>query len=373
MSEARVGLVANVLDYPAGGGHFWAYLNWALGLRSLGCEVTWIEKFPAAASSEQSERWIASLSDFLDPFDLGGGIALFGEPAGTAPRIVEGNRPGPIEAEGDLILNLRYDTPPEVLGRFRRTALVDVDPGLLQIWWHEGQIRVEPHDLYLTISEAVGKGDRRFPDCGVEWHWVPRPVSLDHWTKETDDAGFFTTVTHWWDRWVKFGDEYFSNSKRDSFLRFLDLPSRTNTPLELAVNLPEEDPEYALLRDHGWSVRNAAEVSGSPDAYSRYVGESRGEFSCVKPSCVRLQNAWVSDRTVCYLASGRPAIVEDTGPIGHVPDGMGFLRFTTVDQAAQALNAVQEDYEAHARSARKIAEEVFDARKTASRILELAS
>jgi glycosyltransferase involved in cell wall biosynthesis len=113
-------------------------------------------------------------------------------------------------------------------------------------------------------------------------------------------------------------------------------------------------------------------VTATPQDYAAYIRSSRGEFSCAKPSCFLLQNAWISDRTVCYLASGKPAVVEHTGPSRYLPDAEGLLRFRDLDEAAAMLEAAESDYERHSRAARALAEEHFDARKVVTRVLEKA-
>jgi hypothetical protein len=125
-----------------------------------------------------------------------------------------------------------------------------------------------------------------------------------------------------------------------------------------------------MLRSRGWAVRHAWEVSSDPQSYQKYIQGSRGEFSCVKPSCVRFQNAWISDRTVCYLASGKPAVVQHTGPSRILPDDDGLFRFRDLGEAARYLDLAATDYERHSRSARELAEEHFDARKVVGRVLE---
>ena len=122
----------------------------------------------------------------------------------------------------------------------------------------------------------------------------------------------------------------------------------------------------------GWRVRPSREVAGSPDAYRTYIQGSRGEFACAKPSCMAFQNAWVSDRTLCYLASGKPAVVQHTGPSRYLPDAEGLFRFHTIEGAAESLAAMNADYEHHCRAARALAEAHFDARKVTARILEVS-
>jgi hypothetical protein len=126
------------------------------------------------------------------------------------------------------------------------------------------------------------------------------------------------------------------------------------------------------LEANGWQVRHAHEVSSSPEAYQTYVQRSRGEFSCAKPSCMRFRNAWISDRTLCYLASGRPAVVQDTGPSFYLPHDMGLFRFSTLDDAVAAFEVIDRDYEKQRHAAREIVETWFDAQKIVPRILEQA-
>jgi glycosyltransferase involved in cell wall biosynthesis len=182
-----------------------------------------------------------------------------------------------------------------------------------------------------------------------------------------------TTISAWdADDWVVDAETQYENTKRVAFLAFQELPERTPQPLELALYLRTEADaaDRALMERRGWRIRCSREVAGSPESYRAYIHASRGEFSCAKPSCMRFRNAWVSDRTLCYLASGRPVVVQDTGPSRVLPDGEGMFRFSTVEQAAAALEAVNADYAYHSRAARALAERHFDARAVAARILE---
>jgi hypothetical protein len=184
----------------------------------------------------------------------------------------------------------------------------------------------------------------------------------------------FTTVSHWaMDEWEVGDDGLYSNDKRTGFLPFLDLPRHTSQPLELALCLaPGEEDEQEALQKGGWRVRHSYDVASTPWEYQRYIQESLGEFSCVKPSCIHLQNAWVSDRTLCYLASGKPAVVEHTGPSRVLPDSAGLFRFRDVEEAVRSLERVAGDYERQCALARAVAEEHFDAQKVVGSVLERA-
>ena len=385
------------LDYPQGGGHLWVYLNWALGLRALGCEVIWLEIVSQQESASTPKRRlrrsglvevaddpkhevhtnVATLKSRLKRFGLAQSLALHPSEGEILPEEV---REGCLDleaaaAEADLLLNLRYNLPSEVVERFRRSALVDIDPGLLQVWMSQGLVSVAPHDEYFSIGETVGQPGARFPDVGLKWHYTPPPVYLPEWPPTpADTMAPYTTIAHWWgEEWVKIEGEYRDNNKRAAFLDYLDLPSRTTAPLELALCLaPEDQEEKRLLEERGWKVRHAWDVSSDPEDYRAYIQRSRGEFSCVKPSYVWLSNAWISDRTLCYLASAKRAVVQHTGPSRFLPDAEGLIRFRSLEEAGRALSAVESEYERHSRLARELAEEHFDARKVVGGVLERA-
>src|SRR5207249_5561 len=236
-----------------------------------------------------------------------------------------------------------------------------------------------PHDVYFTIGETVGTAAAPFPDCGLEWVHIHPPVCLELWPYVHDPCCVaFTTIAGWWSgKWVKViegGKEVCTNNnKRVSFLEYATLPEMTGQPLELALLLADGDVEdRRLLERHRWRVVDAREVASGPERYQTYIHGSRGEWSCAKPFFVGLQNAWVSDRTVCYLASGKPAVVQHTGPSTYLPNGEGMFRFSTLDEAAAAFDTINSDYERQCRAAREIAEAYFDAGEVLSRILSEA-
>jgi hypothetical protein len=375
----------NVASFPEGGGHFWVYMQYVHGLRQAGCDVYWLERFRRGKDPARDAQAMTTFFDRMQRFGLEGKVLLYTQddaPEGGESAIefvgVPGGRPAAeaILRRADLLLNFHYAIDPGLLACARRTALVDIDPGLLQFWMSTGQLHVPPHDAYLTIGETVGTPAARFPDCGLSWIPFRPPVCLDLWPYTFDPrSDAFTTVAGWWSgQWVRGMVDghaiFYENTKRVSFLEFVELAARTRQPLELALYLAKNDgADLALLDRHGWRVRRSQDVAGSPQDYRGYVQRSRGEFSCAKPSCMKLQNAWISDRTLCYLASGKPAVVQHTGPSTYLPDGEGLFRFTTLEEAAAALEVVNADYERHCRAARDIAVTWFDAKQVLSHIL----
>jgi hypothetical protein len=221
----------------------------------------------------------------------------------------------------------------------------------------------------------VGAPGSRIADCGLRWRHMLPPVCLDLWPYAYEAAcSRFTTVSTWITHdYVTSGKAVLlDNTKRAAFLPFVAMPSLTSSELELALYLEGrvDADDRRLLERNGWHVRHSVEVAGTPEAYRAYVQRSRGEFSAAKPSCVAFQNAWVSDRTLCYLASGKPVVVQDTGPSRFLPNGEGMFRFSTLEQAADALDAIEASYERHCRAAREIAETHFDARLVLAQMLD---
>lgn len=368
-------LLARTLNAPTAGGHTWVYLNWALGLKALGCRIVWLEVVTPGQAVDRVRSNTIALRERLSPFALDERVALCSSGDAALPaELLADCLDLDAAAESGLLLDMAYG-PAAVVKRFRRTALLDIDPGLCQVWVSRGQIPLPPHDVYFTIGETVGRADARFPDCGIPWRHVVPCVMLDCWPVHCapSDAPF-TTVSNWimYDYWVDDDRGGYANDKRTGFLPFLDLPRVSRVPLELALSLGGADAEQRDLEARGWRVREAHQIAATPAGYQSYVQQSRGEFSCAKPSCVRLQNAWISDRTLCYLASGKPAVVQHTGPSEFLPDADGLFRFSTVGEAAAQLEAVAADYDHHSGAARALAEEFFDARKVAARLLEQA-
>jgi len=373
----------DVANFPGGGGHFWVYMQYAQGLRRLGCEVYWLEQFRPGKDPDQDTRAIATFFARMDRFGLKGRVLLYrlddgaGGPIhwiGVEPRAAEA-----VLRRADLVLNFHHAIDPRMLACTRRTAFVDIDPGLTQTWISTGALRVPPHNAYFTIGETVGTPAARFPDNGLPWRHIHPPICLDLWPYVYEPrSATFTTVAGWWSgKWIKVIEDgkevLYDNNKRVAFLQCVALPRMTNQPLALALLLANSDvTDRALLEGHGWRVHDAREVASTPERYQSYIQESRGEWSCAKPVFVKFQNAWVSDRTVCYLASGKPVVVQDTGPSAYLPDGEGMFRFSTLESAAAALETINADYERHCRAAREIAAAHFDAEQILAGMLHEA-
>jgi hypothetical protein len=345
----------------------WVYLNWALGARSCGADIVWLEGVSPQTQPDEVARLLTKLRENLRPFGLHGSVVLC--PWSDVPlnsEVAELSPPLDLAFEADAFIDLVYDLPDRVVKRFRTSALINIDPGLLETWLEQESIQIAEHTAYFTIGARPLESDR-------PWLRTQPCVALDEWpvSGSTEDAAF-TAVTGWYgNEWIEEDGQPLRNDKRSGYLPFLDVPRRTGYRIELAVDLaadPEND--LALLTGKGWSVVAAADVASSPDAYRRYIRSSLGEFGCCKPSYARRQTGWISDRTVCYLASGKPAVVQDTGPNPAIDDRPGVVRFRTVDQVAAGIESCMDSYEEACRDARSLAEQHFDAGRVVRDVLE---
>jgi hypothetical protein len=255
-----------------------------------------------------------------------------------------------------------------VLARRVRTVFIDSDPAFTQLaiakaepWYVEFFRRF---DHLFTFGSNVGTAASDIPIGTFTWHKTWQPVTLDDWHAAATVAGpHFSTVMTW--QIESFTDV--GGNKDQEFVRFIDLPSKTAQSFELAINGPQR-----LLREHGWSTVDAMGVSRSLWDYRSFIQHSRAEFGVAKHTYVATRSGWFSDRTECYLASGRPALVQDTGWTAHLPHGDGLLAFSTPEQALAGIDRINADYERHSRCAVEIAREHFDARRILPALLDEA-
>jgi hypothetical protein len=369
----------NVASFLEGGGHFWVYMQYVLGLRHLGCQVYWLEQFNLDPETERGKTILDVFSQRMQSFGMQDNFILYfadknNNQIGFVGRETEEVKS--IFRQTDLLLNFHYAAESKILEYFRRTALVDIDPGLLQFWMTHHQLSVQPHDLYFTIGETVGTDRALFPDCGLSWVQIRPVVHLKSWPfTYLPAAGAFTSVSTWeTEDWLVAENEaYYENSKRINWRRFAKLPEHTNQELELGLYLTEYyDAERKWMESLGWRIRLSTEVAGTPDKYRSFIQHSRGEVSVVKPSCIFFQNAWMSDRSLCYLASGKPVVMQNTGPSTYLPDDQGLFRFSTMEQAAIAIEEINRSYLHHCKAAREIAETYFDSQKVLQELLNRA-
>jgi hypothetical protein len=346
---------ARTLLYPQGG-YLWIFINWALGLRSCGCEVTWLDVVPPTLAVDEVALRYEHLRRTLRLFDLDANFVVdFLSCEDFSGRLDEAALPCLKNFDRfDLLVDLRYNLPERLLANFRRTVLINIDPGEYELALAQGAYPEPKHDLLFSIGETTIRSSAH-----RDWLHTPPCVFLDEWpfTLGSSDAPW-TTVAHWW-------------AKREAFSDFMTIPSKVRARFELALNV-EHKEEQERIESYNFKVHDAHKIVSNPLAYRSFIQNSAGEFSCAKPNYTKLRTAWVSDRSVCYLATGRPCVVQHTGPSSFLPADNGLHRFSDLNDAVKAIETVVANYESEARAARSLAEEFFDAHKVCSSLLERA-
>jgi hypothetical protein len=276
----------------------------------------------------------------------------------------------------ELLVNISgHLTWEPLLRHFRRKAYIDIDPGFTQFWHADPAIpfRLSDHDSYFTIGANIGRPECPIPTGGIDWRPIRQPVVLDEWpVSVSGTAERFTTVGSWRGAFgpVQVADKVYG-LKAHEFRRFVELPQRAPQTFEIALNIhPADGKDKALLQRHGWHLVDPLAVSADPLSFRQYVADSGAEFSVAQAIYVDTHSGWFSDRTTRYLASGKPALVQETGFSRYLPVGQGLLSFTTLEEAVEGAARIQRDYESHARAARELAERYFDSQQVLAELID---
>jgi hypothetical protein len=372
-----------IANKPHNGGEAWVRLSWLLGLRRLGCDVILIEQLDAAGSGSWDESATSSEdSPAVKYFQLvarqfglddcaslitGAGEPIAGMAGAEVRRFVEG---------ADVLINISgHLTAPDIKDAIRSKIYIDLDPGFTQFWQAQGTLggRLKGHDYYYTVGENIGRDFCAIPTVGLDWRPVRQPVVLDQWpVVKTDDHTQFSTIASWRGAFgpIQDGGKIYG-LKVHEFRKIIELPQLVDSTYELALDIdPTDEKDLQLLSKNGWRLVDPKQAAGDPLRFRTYVQQSAAEFSVAQGIYVDTLSGWFSDRTVRYLASGKPVLVQDTGFSRNLPVGEGLLTFTTLEQAVAGANAIAGDYDGHCRAARSVAEEYFDSDKVLSRLLE---
>lgn len=373
MRAIVTGLIAT---YPVGG-VVWDYGQYAIGLEQLGYEVYYLEDTggptydpvkgmygeDCAYSVNYLHQSLASLSPSLANRwhfrNIDG--KTYGMEAGEFRRVVC-NADLFLNVSGGCLLRDEYMSCP-------RKILVDTDPG----WNHFvnypnwdanpnwlGSHGFRAHDYFFTYAQQIGRPGCKLPSFDLVWHPTRPPVILDRWQAEPPGVKWTTVMT--WDNFHRRieHDGVIYGTKELEFIKIEKLPSLTGSAFELAVGGSKEAP-YEHWRMLGWEIVDSHAVSKTTRDYQSYIQASRGEFSVAKNLYVATRSGWFSCRSVCYLAAGRPVVVQETGFSDFIPAGEGLLAFSTLEKALQAIAAVESNYEHHQEAAREIARKYFAA------------
>jgi len=364
-------------QYPLGG-VAWDYFHYLLGLHELGHDVcyhedTWCWPFnPIERTPTDNPAYtLKFLADFFADFapalkDKWHYVQLHETHHGMSRE--EFDR---FAESADIFLNVSGACFfPDSLSPRCVKVFLDTDPGYNQIIfterpaWSQNVQRwcdlVLAHDRHLTYAENINSPDCLIPRGGIDWRPTRCVVTLPQWSAVKDfpvppDAPFTTVMTWAYlaGKLLHKGVEY--GTKVPEYDRFRDLPRRTSIPLLLAVG-GEKAPRDQIAAD-GWKSVSAHAATLTPALYQDFLRDSAGEWSVAKNVYVAMRTGWFSCRTACYLAAGRPAVVQETGWSRFIPAGRGVLAFSTIEEAIDGLNKVTADPAAHCAAAYEIARE----------------
>jgi hypothetical protein len=388
-SEVIAAVVAGALaNKPQNGGEAWVRLSWVLGLRRLGFEVYLVEEIAPETCVDASGRPSgfedsinrAYFERITSQFGISDrSILICGDLDATwgaqYAEILERAR------GAELLFNISgHLKRDELLSAPSRRVYVDLDPGFTQLWGAAGEpgLGLRDHEHHVTVGTNVGSPGCPLPTGGLRWEPTLPPVLMDEWPAldPPERVARFTTVASWRGPYgpVELGGEL-QGLKHHEFRKLVDLPKRApGLGFEIALSIdPADSADLDALRTNGWHVVDPREVAGDPGRYRKYIRGSGAECSVAQGIYVSTTSGWFSDRTASYLASGRPALIQDTGISSTLPVGEGLLVFSDIDGAVRGGEAIARDYAAHSRSAREIAERYLDSDVVLSRLLERLS
>jgi hypothetical protein len=387
--KLKIVVAGMVAQYPVGG-VAWDYLQYPIGLARLGHDVvyhedTWCWPYDPIARTMTDDRSYSAA--YLDDFfarhapelaDRWHYLHLHEESCGMSRATFDA-----FAKSADLFINVSGGSFfPEALSPCCLKVFIDSDPGYNQIilserpTWSENVDRwcagVRAHDRHFTYAENFGAVDCLVPAAGIEWKKTRMPVVPELWPARpealTPNAAWSTVMT-----WNVFkgkleygGVEY--RGKAEEFAKIADLPRRVDRRFSLAVGGTEAPLD--ALASQGWAVEDGPSATLTPGSYQDYVAASRGEVSIAKNVYVAMRTGWFSTRSACYLAASRPVVVQDTGFSRIIPTGRGLRVFSTEDEAAAAIEAIDANHAAEMKAARDVALAHFAARDVLTRLIE---
>jgi hypothetical protein len=374
-------VAGSVAQKPWRGGHAWVFLQYLLGFRSLGFDVHFVDRLdpgmcvgadgsPVPFRESENLRYLAGV---MQEFGLADNWTLIYD----GGREVAGGERSEVVAlarRSPLLLNVMgFLDDEEILAAAPLRVFLDIDPGFGQIWHELGLDRpFDGHDRHVTVGGSIGRPDCAIPTCGIEWVATNPVVELSEWPEGTANGSRFTSVVSWRGAFEPL--EYRGRTyglRVHEFRRFLELPEHSSAGFEVALDIADADrADRRRLEKHGWVIVDPLEAAGDPGRYREYVQGSAAELMIAKNLYVDTRSGWFSDRSACYLASGRPVLAQETGFSHRLPSGEGLLAFTTLEEAAAGAEEILADHDRHARVARELAREHLAADRVLPSLLE---
>ncbi len=371
-----------IAAHPDQSGATWAVLQYLLGFVRLGHRVTFVEGIPVETLNPRG----VPLDRTLNAGYFSGVMKAFGFDS-TSSLMVAGTRQTVglsyeqlrrLARSADVLINISgMLVDEELTGGIPRRVYLDLDPAFNQLW-HSSQacdMRFGGHTHFVTIGLAIGQSECSVPTCELSWITTPQPIVLAFWPvaeRITHDA--LTTVGNWRSYGSIAHQGTFYGQKAHSLRRFITLPTLTDEKFTLALAIhPGEQKDLAAMAENGWLLLDPADVARTPDDYQRFIQGSKAEFGIAKSGYVTSRCGWFSDRSLCYLASGRPVLAQETGFSDFIPVGDGLFAFKTIEEILAAIGELRADYGRHARAAREIAEALFNSDLVLGRLLDRIS
>jgi hypothetical protein len=370
---ARIVFASYMFRYPLGGMMSWS-LQYLLGLKSLGHEVYFVEKagyengcFDPIQNvmTNDCNYGVKTVSRLLKHFGLHDNWC-FVDNEGTYHGMSRQKLHEIFKTADVFIDSGSHGSWQEEAAEAKQQVLIDGEPGYTQIKWSKNLLQgipVPKYHRYFTNGKNIGSADNEVPTLGIKWEHLYSPVDTDLFVpKAAQKHAPYSTVMNWQshDPIVYNGKEY--GQKDIEFEKFIELPTQLNCAVEVAVTgkmIPIE-----TLRKNKWILNDAQKVTLSFESFVNYINYCRGEFSVCKNVFVANNTGWFSDKSAAYLASGRPVVLQDTGFSRHLPVGEGLFAVNNIDEAKDAIERIEKDYDRHSKKARQIALDYLDTRKT---------
>lgn len=384
---ARIIFAGYLVRYPLGG-YAWQMAHYLLGFRALGHDIWFYEDTgelncdfaynPLTNEFAPSYQYgITATANFLSKIGFGDRWVFFDLARGLKHG-PGANRLETLLRDSDLLVSFGpVNRIPVELFRGRSSIFIDSDPIYLQLKLANGDkglaAIVGAHTQHFSFGENIGKAASGLPTSCYTWHPTRQPVAIELWENAGAPRFAYTTVGTWDSkgRDVEYQGETFAWRKRTEWFRFLDLPAKTASTFELAMDVEKVPGDSEILTDNGWHVLDPMSISTDPWRYRDYLRSSRGEFTVAKDINVRLRSGWFSDRAACYLAAGRPAVEQDTGFGEVLPLGPGLYAFNTLAEATEAVRMIERDYDRASAHASEVAREYFAADRVLGSLLSV--
>ena len=385
-SELRV-VVFGILGQIPLAGIAWQALHYLEGFRQLGCDVHYVEDtgtWPYHPKGDDASEDCTDTINYIARVMAWCGLAdrwsYCSEPQGRRMFGLSSHKLAQVLEQAAVLVNLTGATIlREEHLRIPVRIYLETDPVQAQAKIAQGHHLtleiLQQHTHHFSFGENLGAPDCGVPIGGLKYQPTRQPIVPGWWIPEATrmNGGCFSTIANWRQSGqdVTLNGDTYQWSKHQQFLKFLDLPEKSDRPFELALACDDPDA-LGLLRSHGWRVRDAIALSEDILPYRDYILQSQGEFTVAKDQYVRLRTGWFSDRSVCYLAAGRPVITQDTGFGKMLPTGKGLFAYRTMEQILEALEQISADYSSHRRAAEEIAREYFGSDRVLASLLERA-